>query len=43
MTHVSHMEHKKFEKVGFGAIGITASEIVQHGDTQRMQARTPTK
>lgn len=29
LTHVSHMEHKKFEKVGFGAIGITASEIVQ--------------
>jgi len=43
MTHVSHMEHKKFEKVGFGAIGITASEIVQDRSTQRMQARTLTK
>lgn len=25
------LRHKKFEKVEFGAIGITASEIVQHG------------
>lgn len=43
MTHVSHMKAQEFEKTGFGAIGTPASEIVQHRDTQRMQARTPTK
>jgi hypothetical protein len=32
------MEHKKFEKIGFGAIGITASEIVQHRDTHTKDA-----
>jgi len=37
MTHVSHVKHKKFEKVGFGAIGIPASEIV-HMDAHTKDA-----